>query len=559
MACLNGLENEVLALVFEYLADTSPNSALNLSLINSHFYAVGQLVVHRYKLVVTDDEDFKPDLKTLIQNPKVLRGLRHIEIQYQQLKPFDSSSEGEGDIADPWEELANFIKKLANLTTLTWCYNGGFPLNVLDALHEYHRSAELRVFRFGRCNRWAGPTDPAEIALAHSPALTTIKARVMSYGQRHNANLACVGRILANAPNLKMASISLSRIRHRYRDDDSQTFLEQQKRMVEQFYTHDRPNSSVARLTLDGFGTSEEVLKEWGQFVDLSRLEDFKCSRGLPSISYFHSAPQLLKNIKHLSLNLQFGERIESFPAAAENYLTACPPLETISLWSWKSVVSLDTILTRHGPTLNTLQLHEREYPGDVNFPYIRQLLCAEDIKAIREACPKLRDLSIDCDRHTQELKTETEVDSVLTELAAMKLSRLQIYYDLGLPYLAAVLACHTQLPQTADSGEARAVSMLAPSTEQHIRPFLTSLWKFVFGSRTSASHRCLRVKFGEWERKAGGRYILPDDDWLAHEQRLRSFWTATPHERDDQKGSCVVRNAGTALEARPEPRYPVR
>lgn len=50
----------------------------------------------------------------------------------------------------------------------------------------------------------------------------------------------------------------------------------------------------------------------------------------------------------------------KEFRAAVENYLSLCPSMESLSLWSWMGRVKLTTIL-RHGPTLRALQLHERE------------------------------------------------------------------------------------------------------------------------------------------------------------------------------------------------------
>lgn len=561
MARLDSLEVELLALIFEYVADSSSNSALNFALTSKIFYTSGKLVAHRYKTISLNHDGTSEELQGWLQNEDVLRGLRHLEVR--NARRTDSKV-----VSCP--DLVTLIEKLSNLKTLTWSDTNMIPSQVLEALDKHQKTAKLGIFNFERADQVADANDPHEIALAHSPALTAIRTRIWANGVFPDLRRACFERIVANAPNLKFASISQGAsgcVVHAFTVEQ----VEEQAKLAEKFHTHKRPNSSLRRLTLDGFGLDEDTLRYWARFIDLSQLESIKFSRGFPDASYFRYAPQVLTNIKHLSLNL-YGR--EDLSAEVENHLTTCSPLKSISLWSWRKTIGLTTILACHGPTLETLQLHERETTGGFNDQERRQVLGIEEIKAIREACPKLKDLTIDCDRHTEGLDTEIESDEVLKEISEMKLSKLQIYYDLGLEYLADTSynqlrreldrAANQPLPDDedddlgqasddtldgeGDQGEDAPIEQpkhLAPSTKKQIRPFVSKLWRFIFGSRTHTPIRILELKFGEWERKLGVGYPAR---WLIDESEIKTRWLAKPHERDDRSDTCVVESSGRSF-----------
>jgi hypothetical protein len=303
-------------------------------------------------------------------------------------------------------------------------------------------------------------------------------------------------------------------------------------------------------------------LDKWGRFLDFSKLESLKCSRGfVPNTSYFQLAPELLTRLKHVSLNFTYNNHAD-IAAAADNYLATCPPLETISLWSWMSIISLPTIL-RHGATLKTLQLHERE---SANLDAPRALLTATNVVDIRRACSMLQDFTMDIDREAEEWEEEVDNRAIYSELGlfGQQLDKIQLYFNLG---IAAKIAAETWPPGRAlsaledtdssldsesESNEegtrakrsehhrglsAREKAMLPMPSPRAISEHVRSIWTTIFGRRRTGE-RALDIKIGEWERKTGTGYPAV---WVLWEQSNRSYLKLRPQERDDMLDEVVL------------------
>ena len=196
--------------------------------------------------------------------------------------------------------------------------------------------------------------------------------------------------------------------------------------------------------------------------------------------------------------------------------------------------MTLSTIL-RHGPTLKTLQLHERE-TIPIEGRRIRYLLTLDDIKAIKSACAKLQDLTFDLHRTTSDLDSELETQQeIIKELSSWySLAKLQIYYDL---YVAILTESYGgQLSSSDGTGP----FYPKPSSNEAIEIYLPELWKAVYGGRPTGA-RALDVKFGEWEEKFIGEHPRA---------AARTYWVVRPCERDDQANKCTVIRHGIGLTA---------
>lgn len=350
---------------------------------------------------------------------------------------------------------------------------------------------------------------------------------------------AAFRRIVANAPNLRHVSLIVSR-------QVSLLSAEEQEELDEaeiKFEVHKRPNDSIRSLALDGYSLSQSTLDYWSHYVDLKKLERFKCSRGgRPEPSYFTIAPNILTNLKHVSLNLGGFQRIddENLNAAMVNYIATCAPLTSLSLWSWKKAIPLSTILAQHGATLEILDLHERE---TVAISSTRYVLGVDELIAIRDACPRLNNLTMDINRCSKNLQSEKPNLDVYAELALYKLlDRLQVYFDLGTNYLASPLFepedsddenQEGSTHEDASGGKREKLQHLPPTCNRDIERHLEQMWTVVFAHRNTGARR-LDVKFGELEAKG----FSP---WADDERRHESLWHVRPHERDDRKGKCVV------------------
>jgi hypothetical protein len=404
------------------------------------------------------------------------------------------------------------------------------------------------IYNWTRASNDAKHNDAAELALANSPALTYFQASIWNQGSGLHPDLreAACKRIIANAPNLRYASVTRGRSGCvvRVLSAPAQADLLEKE---EFFYTQKKPNASLKALTLDGYALSRQTLDQWGRFLDFSKLESLKCSRGyMPNKSYFDLAPGHLSGLKRISLNFTCNDDPE-IAAAAENYLATCPPLETISLWSWMNVVTLPTIM-KHGSTLKTLQLHERE---SMNLDVARGLLTATDVVDIRRMCPMLKDLTMDIDREAEEWEEEVGNRAIYSELGLFgpQLDKIQIYFNLGIAariagvtWRSGLTKSNKDIPQTKRSNRGRGLStrekaLLPMPSPMALSDQVRSIWATIFGHRRTGE-RALDVKIGEWERKMGGGYPA---NWRLWEQSNRSFIQLRPHERDDMLDQVVL------------------
>jgi hypothetical protein len=492
----------------------------------------------------------------------VLRNVRQLTLT-GFLHPREQPEPESTDLTPGWNPVVQLVKKATHLTKFNYhLRNAPFPLILLEALQTYHPGVKLYIWSHDR-HEELDHTDAAEQALAVSPILRGIKAEVWTNGGGTGFDLrtAAFRRIVANAPNLEFASIIQGHSGCVIRCQEPEEYAREQEAADKFFLDLRGPNTSVRKFTLDVFRLGKDMLTEWGKYVSLSHLEDLKCSRGFPDKSYFEAAPALLSNLKHVSLNLSQASRHPDLPPLVDDYLATCASLETLSLWSWMGVVSLDTIL-KHGPTLKKLELHERE-AWDMGSR--RGLLSVEDVRRIRKECPLLEDLTLDMDRQDADWrKVIDHHKEILQEIAQFGkgLRRVQIYLDLGISVKIFGPATASRVQGTNSQGQERKVQSgekkadaaadhEADSSAEHVYkgPFLPPsradmhkhgerVWEIIFGDPKHTGDRKLDIKWGEWERKMGGGYPA---DWVLWEQEKKRCVSVRPEVRDDKPGEAIV------------------
>ncbi|ERF75325.1 hypothetical protein EPUS_00117 [Endocarpon pusillum Z07020] len=575
MANISSLGTEILVEILQYVDDESPRTTKrSLVLVNKHFYAATQLVAHRRKTICYTDNTLKETQKriqTWLQDPLVLRNVRHLTLTGYMDRTDRLSGHPKPwscDLTLMWAPLVKLVTKAARLTKVSFDFDTvQFPLPLLQALQTYHPQVKLYIWGYHR-EEELDHTDPAEQALAISPILRGIKcgAWVDSFGTNIDLRTAAFQRIVANAPNLELASFSRGRTGCMGRSSTLEDQVREREAAAKFFLNSRGPNTSIRKLVLDGFALSKQTLVEWGKHVSLPHLDDLKCSRGTPERTYFEAAPALLTNLKHLSLNLSSASKHSEIPRLLEGYLATCAPLETVSLWSWMGVVSIDTIL-KHGTTLKKLELHEREaYVFDCR----RGLLSVEDVRRIRKECPRLEDLTLDLDREDADWRKDLDYHKdILEELAQLgkRLRRIQIYLDLGVAMASLPCAMAAQQAQSFPiiipvagihdservTDDAAIDAANVPAEHVYRGPFKPpstaemckhgrQLWKTIFGEPTQLGPRELDIKWGEWERKLGsGRPA----NWVFWEQRRKRYLAVRPEERDDRPGEAIVHVQG--------------
>lgn len=546
--------------------DSSPRTTRkSICAVNKHFNAVAQFVVHRQKTVdLVDSHGARSLVQRWLLDPRILQGIRYLTISGYFMHDVPVSEQ-----VEIWTLLARLIAEISNLKVCAYKARHQPPLVLLEALHRGHPKVSLRVFNYERKDASMGPDDPDELALASSPALTSFSGSIWSSGRQDPQGFpdlreASMRRIIATAPNLRFASITKGRsgcVVFTYTPGQDDERLEKEKA-----FRTTRPSSSVRALHLDGFGSSEQMLQNWGRTVNLTLLENIKCSRGAPDKSFFQAAPTLLPNLSHLSVNFQayHSYATDQIADAAQTYLITCAPLKAISLWSWNDYVPLNVIL-RHGTKLTSLELHERETTEPEPR---RRTLSSVEIKEIRDSCPHLRNLTLDIDRETSDGKDETINPPKYAELASFpNLDRIQLYFDLGIAWKdsrysnPATLNPLNRTSSTAGDSESNPLTIdddatdddntdgpvpVAPSQPEHHVPYVKDLWRTLFAGKRSSKQ--LDVKNGEVERKPGAGYPA---GWVLWERRNSSHWRVLPNERDDRKDEPsleVLKGPGIAV-----------
>ena len=509
----------------------------------------------------TPEETFERE--QWINAEQILANLRHLTVEKPKEWPSQDSLWFEDDYAPNvarFEPFNAFIARIANLKSLTW-NAGPVPVILLKALHKHHRKAVLRVFCFHRLSPYLPKLDEAEIALSSYPTLTHLRASPTT-AARHN--LATWMAIMSNSQSLEYAGLVLK-----------EHFGEQQ---IVEFQTNHKPGrfsakkcQSLKSLTLDGAGL--QLSKTFLQWLDLhteiSNLEALKLSRGLPEVSYFKSAAMLLPNLKHVSLNFAavtgrsipgHDGRNEAVLDAARAYLLHCSPLQTLSIWQWKSVVSLQDLLEQHGRALTSLQLHQKEIDGvrDTTNPMNprNRGLSLSDVQLIRRSCPNLRDLTIDMTREEKSynLSAHTTILQQLDELTrAPPLQKVQLYFDThGLSAFLYgdpdedsreadnVHDCHNEDRIVGYDEEEDVV--VAADPESLLRDYVQSIWKHLYGNATTGE-RSLDVKLGDWEARTD-QYTMRrgSNNRMSFWPDSRRHFVVRPNERDDMVGECVVK-----------------
>ncbi|KAI1616842.1 hypothetical protein EDD36DRAFT_147533 [Exophiala viscosa] len=553
------LEIEILADIFAYVDDVSPKTTRAIVLVNQYFNNAVHLVKYRHRTLkwCHDRETFVDPCGRRLKNlksPAALCGLRHLTI----VKGQETSAANGATALRAVAQLRDLLCQASNLKSLTWQDAYPPPSKVTRVLGEQHPQCQLRVHYNRRPYSTQIPSN-AELALAGSTCLTTFVMDIPRGSHSAESYQRAFVTIINRAPNLKHASLT------------SFGISAPQIRQWISTWPESKPNTVLRHFSLDGWPVAAQTLDYWSRFMDLTLLETFKCTRGPLSASYFAKAADVLRSLKHVSLNLSPWSCDAATAQAVDHYIATCNPLQTLSLWSWRGKVSLFTIL-QHGPTLRDLQLHMRE--EEMNDDGGR-VFSVHDLQLIRRTCPMLKSLTLDINRVTSALKMEDYQDT-MNELRLFNLDNLHVYLDCGMAYMQSAPGPYDDIDPDSDmedldleelagehavqrpnacggtfdlndlspktivraflDGETE-LTFHPPSITRDIERFVGGVWKHVFGDRVTGP-RQLHLKFGEWERKEMPVVFRPDG---VMQKDLRVWAQARPHDRDDKKGECEI------------------
>lgn len=469
------------------------------------------------------------------------------------------------------EHLAKLICHLNNLKLVCWNAKMQIPRSILDAIHR-HSAAKLHIHHWTRTSNMLGPDDRMETELAQSPALTRLDVSFTPLypGSAPDTRPGALLKIIANAPNLARANLftgeNFDWMNYMPRESTQQRIKEQHEANLA-FWT-DKKSSSIRSLALQG--DLDVLLDTYLKAVQcdlITDIEFYQCRAETPA--FFEVAGKLLPNIRELTLNLPTRTKKPLDPElqteidkAMSKYLTTdSPRLKLLSLYTRPDSVPLRDLLTHHGPSLTSLELHHRTRTRG---PPV-QSLSIEDIQLIRKSCPKLKTLAFDLQRRSASLIEDLEhYIPFLQQVSTLKLDELRISIDFGfellhypewryhtlvgktsfkIKYLPPSYACAWPTYSNSDH----------PETEStKIEPFVSGIWQIVFGKQNGRAKRELRVIFEEWNcswRISRGRRINVKEESLA-----RSEWVATGGKDGEVSAKNVSTRYAVGIEGRVNP-----
>ncbi|KAJ9615979.1 hypothetical protein H2204_014194 [Knufia peltigerae] len=556
------LNVEILADIFQIVNDESPRTTSAIAQVNKTFNFAVELVRYRRETLkwssglVKFVDDFDRPVELL--SPDRLRGLRHLTISKGDF-PFEDIHDGPATT-----HLIELLDATSNLKSLTYKTGNYPPSDLIRAIQKRHPRTDLKVYI--DAEEASQICESQSLCLAQSRVTEFTMEIPKTYLGRDNRHQE-FEHMISTAKHLRSASLTsfnihTSRMRKWQAGTDSTSGRKR--------------NTSLRQFCLDGWPVSADTLEYWSQFIDLSRLETLSCTRGPLHTSYFIKAAEILRNLKSVSLNLSPFTCSDETANAVEQYIGTCPPLTTLSLWSWMGKVRLETILSHHGPTLQDLQLHVRE--EEIMPDGQPQPLPIEKLKAIRMSCPKLSRFTFDVKRVSKYLAWN-EYKEIFDEVKLFNLNYLQVYMDCGLMYMVNRVRTHNDEEDEEDDPDvddydedmnglgdddpspdgcgglmdSESLETMDPSAEfdvydhisslhppvstKRIPPFVHQVWKHVFGDRITGDG-VLDVKFGEWERKVAVGAFRYDGE---PQKDLRVWCHAEPHPRDDKKGQSEV------------------
>jgi len=529
----------------------------SLTLVSKRFYRSARGLLDRNQIFnlkqyeigsdgMTQDAQKSSDyIKALLSDPgksHVLRNIRFIILQTSRGSKWPMTRRRrylqtvvlkEEELEKKFVDVVELIKKLPKLKKLTFKGDDRVPLMLINALQEYHPCASLHVERWSRIRGDEDHNNRVEVALAKSPNLRSISARfwndpdVWASTKEHDLRIPAFKRIVALAPNLESVGVSQGRtgcVRPYYTSEQRQ----ETRRRAQLFFVEQPSPNSIKSLVSHGgdFATSFEDV------TDISKLERLQSSN-IPRPDYFakEGVPNdRFQSLSHLSLTMSRHPRLPRLPFhecndAASQFLTSCPPLESLCIKTWFKTISLSDILLRHGSTLRNLSLHEAE---TTSLEEPRKILSKMQLEEIRRACPLLEDIEVDINR-SSDGKSEFELFSSLAGLAKLKIFRL--YIDLGIAHEDRRMSVPDRKKMTYEENP---FFIENPG-------WLERIWAIIQsekGKNQSVPLKELHVKVGEWDRNVSGG--LPTH-WVTWERSNRKYLRATASDRDDRPDEIAV------------------
>ncbi|KAL1685457.1 hypothetical protein GGG16DRAFT_118846 [Schizophyllum commune] len=542
------LPRELIETVVLELHETSRNSIFDLLRTNKLLHEIVlPYTVRRCFLDFSEDGFRETDARLaewLAHGGRVCKHAHHIVIHAPRLVDnLNLRSYSSMDWVD-WDNLVRLLPCLVHLRSVTFDCPTPIPRALVEAIHACKSSVRLHLLDWTRKAPQLDASDADEAVLVGSPALRSLHAfhPVYRHGME-DLRWPAFLRLVRSAPDLQSV---------RYEPLVLEQYAgiyahEHWAAKYNTFFSEDYPKRDIREIYVDG----EDALTMLLEYVNLDRIE----SLGLLRIDEFWdggigASLSALKHVELLFEPLEYAgfdtveHKIEHVKANVDIFFAQVPPLESLTIYGPRDALfDLSPVLSRHGPTLRKLHIHQHEpYPEMTGYPPRRVLTLAE-VAAIRAACPLLEDLGIDIDQDSE--APAQYLDAVCEILARPpRLRRATLNLDLGL-HLYSALGEHSArtLPEEQWPEDLTSIHSRLKRYAEFNNSQACDIWRAVAAKGTRLKELIIRegepdqVKWPSGEHH-GFYWIL--------EMKLSHRYRVTPCERDDMQDEVEVKQTAT-------------
>ncbi|KAF3766427.1 hypothetical protein M406DRAFT_351487 [Cryphonectria parasitica EP155] len=423
---LVNLGTEVLGIVMEIIRRESPRTLSSVALVNSHFYHIArysQFHELTLNLAKPTDNSQIPYLNAWVQymdKANLLQAVRTLTILGRTADP------------DDWPQLGalidTLISSLTGLSEIHWHHTAPIPDTIVQNLRErpsVHLNVLLHSSQSSRAHQ-----EPLGCALLRAlegcPNLQSLEViHMFSTAETCLWVTRPLKRILMSCPNIRRLKLDIGMptggcvVRSPPNEYCGLGFRNGERPLaaLEELDLVRYPFGAPKPAYCKGYPLQVPEHDYWVEAFDWSRL---KVLRFFGNAALALDLLPRLTSLREVALTGDL-ESLRTF------YRQVPAGLETMAIRKLEDV-ELDSIL-KHGPSLRTLKIHQDEmWSMDKPTMWADCAMNIQALRAIREACPLLEDLSLDLPRE------ETWPYELLEILASFpRLRRLEIWFELGI------------------------------------------------------------------------------------------------------------------------------
>ncbi|KAL1701341.1 hypothetical protein EV121DRAFT_294374 [Schizophyllum commune] len=288
-----------------------------------------------------------------------------------------------------WINVTTLISRLVRLQALTFDCPTPIPHDLDELLRRSKPDIRLYVRDWTRRTQDRDASNPEEVAPLESPMLRSLHA-FHPASDSGDMRWAAFLRLVQSSPNLEAV---------RYEPLNMESYksvrpAEHRKAQYEAFFSQRYPKRDIKVIYVDGQEFFADVLDS----VNLDCIEELGLLRiGETWANGISSSLLALKKLEVLFEPVQSEDPtvLARLKDKVSEFFAEIPALESLTIHGPRDAMpELSELLSRHGPTLRRLYIHERE--PSTNTPW--RVPTREEIAEIRSACPCLTDLGIDLD-----------------------------------------------------------------------------------------------------------------------------------------------------------------